>query len=50
MLKKIKPYGKKMNGIKKILYDIGSNPTPFLFGWLSGITGVILALLILRIF
>jgi len=32
--------GKTMNKIKNIFYEIGSNPMPFLYGWLSGMIGV----------
>jgi hypothetical protein len=38
-----------MNRIEKLFYCVGVNPLPFLFGWLSGMIGLILGLLILHI-
>jgi len=30
-----------MNRIEKIFYEIGTNPVPFVCGWLSGLMGLI---------
>jgi hypothetical protein len=38
-----------MNRIEKLFYCVGINPLPFLLGWLSGMIGLILGLLILHI-
>jgi hypothetical protein len=38
-----------MNSLEKIFYEIGSNPRPFFYGWLSAIITIFLTLLIIYI-